>query len=216
MRLLEEEDLALMSQLTEMEEAREAAVLSFEGQSRKVRYPKARVRTLSDELDLLELLELANCILKVITCKVADSQGGITILVTGLHRNTVSSYDVTRRSADEALVEVSKCLEKSFDREARSLEQDVRDAVRAVAESTRGPFAGAPSAVHKSLGVIIERAGGKGESASAEGFLLHTEGRDACSNASRICAKSADVLLRSTMSILPGAHYTRDYLVCGA
>lgn len=141
--MLEEEAVVLILQLSKTEKARDAAMSSSEDRTRDVKAVEARVRMSSDKLVSLNRRESTNCDLKVIIRKVADAQGGVTNLVMRLQCSTVSSYASIHSSSVGALVEVSKCLKKMFSCEARNLQQGVCEAVNAVAESTRGQFAGA-------------------------------------------------------------------------
>lgn len=68
------------------------------------------------------------------------------------------------------LVAVSRRLKEAFDRQAQSLARSVRDAVRGAEDAVCGLFANAPLAVDTSLGVIVNRATGTGESARPELF----------------------------------------------
>lgn len=97
--------------------------------------------------------------------KVADQQGDISSLVTGLHRETLSLYDSIRRGVDRVLVVVSGCLKKAFCREALSLQQSVCEAVGGAAEWNRELVTNAPVAINKKLGVVVGQAAGTGESA---------------------------------------------------
>lgn len=86
---------------------------------------------LGAELDSLKRRESTNYDLEVMTRKVADAQGDITDIVTGLLRDIVSSYDSIVTEVDGVFVAISRRLKEAFNRGARCLKQSVRDGVRA-------------------------------------------------------------------------------------
>lgn len=111
---------------------------------------------------------------------------------------------------------VSKRVKEAFEREARSLQRDVRDAVHTAAESTRGSFAGVPGAVDKSLGVIIGRAVEIGKSTRPEAFSSHTANRDAYADAFGSRTRPTDVLHAASIFNSPGAQSLCVHSFCGA
>lgn len=70
------------------------------------------------------------------TCKVANARGDVVNIVKGLHRDNVGANKSIHCNVDQSLVSVSKRLKEAFNREARSLQQVVCDAVRVVVETT--------------------------------------------------------------------------------
>lgn len=113
------------------------------------------MRILDNEMDSLKRKVSTNYDLVAMTCKAADAKSNTTDIVIGLHQETVSSFDFDCRVVDGAVIEVSRRLKKAFVCEARSLQQIVRDPVRAAAKGTCGRFACAPVAIDKSLRVIF-------------------------------------------------------------
>lgn len=83
--LLEKKAQEFMSQLSEMKRARESAPAKSSSQQREEKALEARGCLLGRKLDLLRRLESLNCGLEMMTRKVADTQGYITNMVTGLH-----------------------------------------------------------------------------------------------------------------------------------
>lgn len=101
------------------------------------------MRLLGVEWDLLTRRVSTNCDLEVTTRKVASAQGDTTDTVTGLHQDTLSSYDSIWGGVYGTLVVVRRRQKTSFDREARSLRDCVCDAVRGAANETHGLLANA-------------------------------------------------------------------------
>lgn len=191
--LLEDEAAVLTSQLSKTKKAHDGAASGSVDRSREVRTLEARMRMPCDELALLKCRESANCDLEVIACELVDGQDDITKLATGLQQSNVSSFNSIRRNVNNALVAVSKRLKEAFRLEARDLQQGVLEAVRATARSTWDPFAGAPGAVNKSLGLIIGRASSKSKSANPGAFSSRTANWDAYDDTCRSRTWSADV-----------------------
>lgn len=131
------------------------------------------MRMPGDELDFLKRRKSTNCDLKVMTIKKADAEGDITDMVTGFYRKTGVFYDSIRSGVDGAIVKISRRLKEPFDREARSLQQCVCDAVCDAAEGTRGLFANLPVAIDKRLRIIISRAAGTSEATKLEASSSH-------------------------------------------
>lgn len=77
----------------------DATVAKSNNRRKEVRALEARLHILGAKLNLLKRCESPNCDMEVITRKVADTQDNITNMVTGLHRNTVRSYDSIRRGS---------------------------------------------------------------------------------------------------------------------
>lgn len=206
----------LMLHLNELKKASDAAVLESDIRLREVRALDARVRMFCDKLYSLKRCKSANCDLELITLNVVDAQSDITNLATMLHRrSTVTSCDSIRCSVDEALVEISRRLIEAFDCEARNLQQGIREAVRAAAEGTWGPSAGASGAVDKSLGLIIESATSRCESARVDSSLFRTANQDASNDACSSRARSAEVPPSTLLPGLPVAHGFCDSSGCG-
>lgn len=120
---------------------------------------------LGSELDLPNRRESSICNLEVTNRKLAEPQGVITNMATGLHRKTANSYISIRRGVDGTLNEISRRLKVAFDCEALSLKQTVHKAVFGAAKGTRESFTNAPVASDIKLGAIVGRAPGSGESA---------------------------------------------------
>lgn len=76
--------------------AHDAAFVESNNQQREMRALGTNVRLLSVKVALLKRRGSAICNMEVTTRKVADGQGNKTDTVTGLHRDTVSSYNTTR------------------------------------------------------------------------------------------------------------------------
>lgn len=104
---------------------------------------------------MLKRRESPNCNLAGMTRKLADAQGDIDDMVAGLHRDTVGLYDCIRCGVDGALVEISRCLKRAFDRKVRSLQQSVRDAVRDAAAETFELFASTPVTHENCLKLLL-------------------------------------------------------------
>lgn len=119
------------------------------------------------------------------------------------------------RIVDGAIIVVSKRLKVTLGREARSWQRGVCEAVRAAAESTCGPFAVTPGTVNKDLGLIIDWATGRGDSARSKTPSSHTTNRNTHAIAYRSLARSGDVLSGPFMPNLPGAHGPCDFMRCG-
>lgn len=96
-------------------------VAAWDGRLRALRTLNAHVSILCYQLDLLKRRDSTNYELVVTIRRIADAQGDITNLVTGIYRNTVTSYDSSFCSVVEALVDLSKRLKEDFDREVHSL-----------------------------------------------------------------------------------------------
>lgn len=165
-------------------------------------------------LDLLKRCESANCDQEVITRIVADDQKHNTHLVTGLHRSTVSSYDFIYCNVDEALGKIYKHPKEELPRMARNSQQGARKAVRVAAGTTGGPFAGASSAIDKSLVLITKCATGKGELARPNTSSSRTANWDASADVSSSRTISDDVPLSFIMFDLRGEHYFCSGLGC--
>lgn len=144
--------------------------------------------------------------MKVITHKVVDAQGYTNSLATSLHRSTAGSYESICRNVCGALVEVGKRLKVGGDRVASIQQQGDLEAVRAAAKYTHRPFVDASRAAKKSLGLIIWRASGTGESAWPDGTLQRTVNWDANGDASSGCAWSSDVSRSTSTPNSPSAY----------
>lgn len=80
-----------------------------------------------------------------------------------------------------------------------SLQQVLRDSVRALTESTRGLFVGVSGAVHEGLRVNTGRATETEELARPDTSLSHTASQDANADASGSHAKPASVSAAALM-----------------
>lgn len=125
-------------------------------------------------------------------------------------------YESNRRGLNQSLVDVSKCAKKAFDREAWSLQQCVRDAVRVAAKSTLGSFANAPGTFDRILGVLLGRVNDTGESAKLKTSLSRTKSSDAQADTSNNQAKSTGVPPNASKPSLSAAHDPGDHAGCGA
>lgn len=219
-KLLKEEGLSLNSQLGEIVKARDSAVAKSGSRQKEVKALEARVRMLGGEMDSLKRRESANSDLEVMTRKIVNAQGDITNVVTGLHRDAVSSYDSIRGRFDGALVEVSRRRKEAFDRKAQSLQQSVGEAVRGAPEGSRWSFVSAPAAIDKNLGIIVGRAAETGGSAKPKAASSHSASRGAQAGASRDRPSSGQgwrkEAFSNAMLNLPGAYDPRDHSGYGA
>lgn len=199
-----------------MEKARVAAVSELDEWLRKVRTLAALVQLMCDELGTSKRCKLTNCDPEVATRKVVNAQSDITILITELHRNAVSSYSSICRSVEVALVAVRKRLKIVFDRETGSLQQCVRNAIGVAGGSSRGLRADGPGAIDKSLPVIIDFAAGIDEWARSETSPSRTARQDAYADASSNIARPAEAPLTNSVPNSLDVYGFCDHSVCGS
>lgn len=115
--------------------------------------------------------------------KVADAQCSTAYLVAGFHQDTVGLLDSSCHSVDEALAEVSMCLNEDFSCNGRNLQQSVRNTVCGTADETRELLAVAPAANEKRLRVVVERVSCTSETARPGVYSSRTATRDAQADA---------------------------------
>lgn len=82
----------------------DAADVKLNHQKIVVRVLEAHVHLRGDMLEPHKRFESTNCVIEVMTRKVADAQCNISVVVTGLKRGTVRSYDSICQEVDGALV----------------------------------------------------------------------------------------------------------------
>lgn len=114
-----------------------------------------------------------NCDMEAVTRNVADLQGNITDIVTGLNRDTVRSCDSVCWDVEGALLIASKRLREAFNCKTRSLRQIVLGAMRRAAKEARSSFFKAQSAIVKRSKVVIGQTSSIGRSASTGDFLSY-------------------------------------------
>lgn len=91
-------------------------------------------------MNSLKQRESTSCDMKAVLRRVADAKGNMNDQAGGLFRDSSESYDSIRHGVNQSLSAISKRRKKTFDREAKSLQHNVLDALCNVAGVVQKSF----------------------------------------------------------------------------